>query len=126
MSDTDYIMWTDGALTSIGKLLSKKADGTIKVKNPAVVIFQTEEVPMTDLDGKPVLDENGTPRIKGTLRWDITPYVFDACIKSGENIWKGRPAYILEDCEFVDELIQHYNHVIKVTGPATPPQVDTI
>ena len=112
-----YIMWTDGALTSMGILLSKTTDGCIRVKNPAVIIFQTEETPMMDNDGNPLLDESGNPRYKGTLRWDITPYVFDACIKTGENVWSGRPVYILEECEFVDELIRHYEHVIKVTGP---------
>ena len=112
-----YIMWTDGALTSLGVLHDKTEDGTIRVKNPAVIIFQTEETPMIDEDGKPMLDADGNPRYKGTLRWDITPYVFNACIKSGENVWTGRPAYVLEECEFVGELIRHYEHVIKVTGP---------
>ena len=120
VSSTEYIMWTDGALTSFGKLVSKELDGTIKVKNPAVIMFQTEETPIMDGDGKPMVDEQGNVRYKGTLRWDITPYVFDACIKTGENVWTGRPNYVLEDCEFVNELIEHYNHVIKVTGPATP------
>ena len=119
VSSTEYIMWTDGALTSFCKLVSKELDGTIKVKNPAVIIFQTEETPVMDSEGKPVLDEDGNVRYKGTLRWEITPYVFDACIAKGQNVWTGRPAYILEDCEFVSELVEHYNHMIKITGPVT-------
>lgn len=117
MTEEKYIMWTDGALTSMGVLVSKSECGCITVKNPVVIIFQTEETPMLDENGEPLKDENGAIRYKGTLRWDITPYVFNACLKTGENIWKGRPAYVLEECEFVDELLNHYKHVIKVTGP---------
>ena len=113
-----YIMWSDGTLSSMGELKSRELDGTLKILNPAHIVFMTEETPILDEKGEPTLDENGLPRYRGTLRWEITPYIFGACLqKDTENLWTITPKYILENNTFEPMIIENYEHIIRVCGP---------
>lgn len=132
METKQYIMWSDGVVSSFGELVSR--DGaTISVKNPVVVMFQVvnEPIPETDEKGNLRLDDYGQPifkkddkgeiMFKSTLKWDMNPYVFGACIKEANtNVWSITPSSIIEDgVEFDDRLISHYKTLVKLCGKTT-------
>lgn len=122
-------MWSDGVVTSFGQLVSNEG-ATLKVKNPVIIMFQVINEPEFEIDetghvkvdehGNPsyVLDENGQPKVKGGLKWDMNPYVFGACLKdSADNIWTVTPTNIIsEDAEFDERLIGHYSTLIRLCG----------
>lgn len=110
-------MWSDGVVSSFGELVSKSED-VIKVKNPMVVMFQVVNEPVLDEKGEYVLDENGQPKIKGGLKWDMNPYVFGACLKdSADNIWTVTPKNIIsEDAEYDERLVGHYTTLVRLCG----------
>lgn len=117
MEQKKYIMWSDGVVSSFGELVSKSED-VIKVKNPMVVMFQVVNEPVLDEKGEYVLDENGQPKIKGGLKWDMNPYVFGACLKdSADNIWTVTPRNIIsEDAEYDERLVGHYTTLVRLCG----------
>lgn len=110
-------MWSDGVVTSFGQLVSKSED-TIKVKNPVIIMFQVVNEPVFDDKGEYILDENGHPKVKGGLKWDMNPYVFGACLKdSADNIWTVKPTNVLsEDAEFDERLVGHYTTLLRLCG----------
>lgn len=117
MEQKKYIMWSDGVVTSFGQLVSKSEE-TIKVKNPVIIMFQVVNEPVLDEKGEYVLDENGQPKVKGGLKWDMNPYVFGACLKdSADNIWTITPKNIIsEDAEYDERLIGHYSTLVRLCG----------
>lgn len=129
MSKKQYIMWSDGVVSSFGELVSREGKDIV-VKNPMVVMFQVVNEPVFELDengnvkidenGQPIMkfDDNGQPIMKGGLKWDMNPYVFGACLKdSGDNIWTvSANSVISEDAEFDERLIGHYTTLVRLCG----------
>ena len=129
MSKKQYIMWSDGVVSSFGELISREGKDIV-VKNPMVVMFQVVNEPVFELDengnvkiddnGQPIMkfDDNGQPIMKGGLKWDMNPYVFGACLKdSGDNIWTvSANSIINEDAEFDERLIGHYTTIVRLCG----------
>lgn len=129
MSKKQYIMWSDGVVSSFGELVSREGKDIV-VKNPMVVMFQVVNEPVFELDengnvkiddnGQPIMkfDDNGQPIMKGGLKWDMNPYVFGACLKdSGDNIWSvSANSIINEDAEFDERLIGHYTTLVRLCG----------
>ena len=131
MSKKQYIMWSDGVVSSFGELVSREGKDIV-VKNPMVVMFQVVNEPVFELDengnvkideyGQPIVqrDDKGQPIMKGGLKWDMNPYVFGACLKdSGDNIWSvSANSIINEDVEFDERLIGHYTTLVRLCGNA--------
>lgn len=129
MSKKQYIMWSDGVVSSFGELVSREGKDIV-VKNPMVVMFQVVNEPDFELDengnvkidehGQPIVkrDDKGQPIMKGGLKWDMNPYVFGACLKdSGDNIWSvSANSIINEDAEFDERLIRHYTTIVRLCG----------
>ena len=115
MEKKKYITWSDGVVSSFGELISKDGD-TITVKNPVVVVFQVVNEPVFDENGKVKLDDNGQPIMKGSLKWDMNPYIFGVCLKdSADNIWTLVPKSIIsEDAEYDERLVAHYETIIRI------------
>ncbi|MBO5826943.1 MAG: hypothetical protein J6R59_00495 [Paludibacteraceae bacterium] len=128
MEEKKYIMWSDGVLTSFGVVKGKTECGRYSVANPASIAFAVVNEPVYEVDengqvkidehGQPVIrtDEHGQPVMKGSLKWEMTPYVFGACLKdSADNIWTVNPNYIIsDDAEYDERLIAHYETIIKL------------
>ena len=128
METKKYIMWSDGVVSSFGRLMEKLEDGKIRVQNPVVILFTAVNEPVYETDangnmvydatGQPIvkLDDNKQPIMKGSLNWDMNPYVFGAVLKdSADNIWTVTPRNIIsEDALFDDRLIKHYETLIKL------------
>ena len=108
-----YIMWSDGVVSSFGELVEQIGD-KIRVKNPVVIMFAAINEPVLDENGEPKLGDDGHPIMKGSLNWDMNPYVFGACLKDSEdNIWTCTPRNVIsEDAESHERLIAHYNTLI--------------
>lgn len=103
-----YILWSDGVLTSMARKIENLGDGRYRVSDPANIVFSTAQVPV---EGKP-------NEVRGELRFDLTPYIFGACLSSKEHIWTVRPTHILdENTELIEKLVDAYEHTIKVTNP---------
>ena len=131
MSKKQYIMWSDGVVSSFGELVSREGKDIV-VKNPMVVMFQVVNEPVFELDengnvkideyGQPIVqrDDKGQPIMKGGLKWDMNPYVFGACLKdSGDNIWSvSANSIINEDVEFDERLIGRYTTLVRLCGNA--------
>lgn len=121
MEEKKYIMWSDGVVCSFGEYL--EYDGTtLRVKNPVVIIFSAMNEPVLDEKGEVVTDDKGQPVMKGSLNWDMNPYIFGAVLKdSADNIWTCNPRNIIStDAEYHESLIKHYETLIglcdKVEG----------
>lgn len=128
MEEKKYIMWSDGVVSSFGRLVEDCGDSTYRVQNPVVIVFTAVNEPVIEVDasGKPILDANGQPIIKrddngqpimkGSLNWDMNPYIFGACLKdSEENIWTVRPKSVISaDAEFDERLVKHYETLIRL------------
>ena len=116
MDKKNYIMWSDGVLTSFGLLLGKNDCGSYEVKNPVSIAFAVVNEPVLDEQGQIRVDENGQPIVKGGLKWEMNPYVFGACLKdSADNIWTVNPHYVItEDAEYDERLISHYETLVKL------------
>lgn len=104
----EYLMWTDGVFTLFGVKLGKDGD-IYTVADPVTVVPTTEQE---------ALDDKGASR--SIMRFEITPLVFRAVLKNqNSNIWKIKPAYILDGVEFEDGLINQYEYIIKATERPT-------
>ena len=116
METKKYIMWSDGVLTSFGVLKEKTECGCCVVQNPVSIAFAVVNEPVYNEKGEVQMDDNGQPIVKGGLKWEMTPYVFGACLKdSADNIWTVKPNYIIsEDAEYDERLIGHYETLIKI------------
>jgi hypothetical protein len=116
METKKYIMWSDGVVSSFGRLVETCESGALRVQNPVVVMFAAINEPVCDEKGEPVLDDNGQPIMKGSLNWEMNPYIFGACLKdSADNIWTVQPRNVIsEDAEFDERLIKHYETLIRL------------
>lgn len=116
MDTKKYIMWSDGVLTSFGVVKGKTECGNYTVGNPVSIAFAVVNEPVYNEKGEVQMDDNGQPIVKGGLKWEMTPYVFGACLKdSADNIWTVKPNYIIsEDAEYDERLIGHYETLIKI------------
>lgn len=116
MEKKKYIMWHDGVVSSFGRLVESCGNGTIRVQNPVIVVFAAINEPVCDEKGEPILDDNGQPIMKGSLNWDMNPYIFGACLKdSGDNIWTIKASNVIsEDAEYDERLIKHYETLIRL------------
>lgn len=103
-----YIVWSDGVLTSMGILCKKLDDGRYEVKNPVNIVFSMEQKPV---EGKP-------GEFTGVLRFDLTPYIFGACLNAGSSgKWIVKPLHVLEPegNTLNEQLIAAYQHTVDVT-----------
>jgi len=116
MDTKKYIMWSDGVLTSFGVVKGKTECGNYTVGNPVSIAFAVVNEPVYNEKGEVQMDDNGQPIVKSGLKWEMTPYVFGACLKdSADNIWTVKPNYIIsEDAEYDERLIGHYETLIKI------------
>jgi hypothetical protein len=121
-----YIMWSDGVLTSFG-IKGDTVDGRITVQNPVSIHFQVVNEPVYDEKGDEMVDEYGQPVMKGGLRWEMTPYVFGACLtEPSKNVWSINPTYILlEGAEFDAQLTKHYETLVGLCGGKFPAPAPT-
>lgn len=122
METKKYIMWSDGVLTSFGIKGEPTADGRITVQNPVSIHFQVVNEPVYDEQGEVMVDSQGQPIMKGGLKWEMTPYVFGACLtEPSKNVWAINPTYILSDgAEFQDQLVSHYTTLVGLCGGEFP------
>jgi hypothetical protein len=60
--------------------------------------------------------------MKGGLKWEMTPYVFGACLGDAtKNVWTVKPNYILDtSATFRDELVHHYGTLVELCGGKFP------
>lgn len=118
-------MWSDGVVSSFGQLVESYEDGSIRVKNPVVVMFAAINEPVCDEKGQPIMDDNGQPIMKGSLNWEMNPYVFGACLKdSADNIWTIHPRNVIsEDAEYDERLVKHYETLIRLCDKVVDGQV---
>lgn len=125
MKTKKYIMWSDGVVSSFGQLVESYEDGSIRVKNPVVVMFAAINEPVCDEKGQPIMDDNGQPIMKGSLNWEMNPYVFGACLKdSADNIWTIHPRNVIsEDAEYDERLVKHYETLIRLCDKVVDGQV---
>lgn len=112
-----YIVWNDGmGITAMGKLSEKRLDGTYIVVNPCTVVFgiANEELPGQEN----IAPENR--KVRGVLRFDIQPYLFNALVKNGDKVeqeWAIVPRAVLNDnVEINDELINAYLRTVAVSS----------
>lgn len=104
----EYIIWSDGVLTSMGIKQREMGCGSILVKNPVNIVFSTEQ--------KVAMGEDGKETIRSVMRFDMTPYLFGACLDSGNNIWECKPAHVLVDGTPAEDIVKAYLHTIEVTS----------
>lgn len=104
----EYIIWSDGVLTSIGELVDRNSDGTISVKNPANIVFSTQQKP----------DDEDPNKLVPKLCFDITPYLFGVCLNEDncQNVWTCKPAHVLTKGEIADDIIDAYKHTVEITS----------
>ena len=121
MEEKKYIMWSDGVLTSFG-IKAESTDGRITVENPVSIHFQVVNEPVYDENGDVMVDSSGQPVMKGGLKWEMTPYVFGACLTdASKNVWVINPTYILsQDAEFDRQLTDHYTTLVGLCGGKFP------
>lgn len=131
MEEKKYIMWSDGVLTSFGIAGELTAEGQ-KVINPVSIAFAVVNEPVLDADGNVQTDSSGQPVMKGGLKWEMTPYVFGACLGDAtKNVWTVKPNYILDkEATFDDQLTSHYETLVGLCGGKFPttetePEPDT-
>lgn len=103
----EYIIWTDGVLTSMAELKSKNLDGSYVVLNPVNIVFATEQIPV---DGDPT-------KVRSRLTYEMTPFVFGACFDDGRTEWTVKPAHVMNNPKPVANLIENYEHTIRITAP---------
>lgn len=103
-----FVMWSDGNITSFGVLLSEE-NGTLKVKNPAYVIFDVRDEMRQRTDG--------TLEKKKMLSWHVQPYVFPAVIDGGEMVWDIHPRHIFNrEATYNKTLVEIYDNVIALAA----------
>jgi hypothetical protein len=122
METKKYIMWNEGVVSSFGELISKD-ETTITVKNPVVVVFSAVNEPVIDNNGNVVMDAKGQPVMKGSLNWDMNPYIFGVCLKDSScNIWTTTPKSVIsEDAEYDERLVKHYETLIHLCDKGAVP-----
>ena len=122
MEEKKYIMWSDGVLTSFGVVKGKTECGCYTVANPVSIAFAVVNEPVIDADGKVQTDSSGQPVMKGGLKWEMTPYVFGACLGDAtKNVWTVKPNYILDkDATFNEQLVSHYETLVGLCGGEFP------
>ena len=96
--------------------VSRNHHTTAPIKNPVIIMFTAMNEPVFDEKGDAIMDDKGQPVMKGSLNWDMNPYIFGAVLKdSADNIWTIKPHYIIsEDAEYDERLIGHYETLVKL------------
>ena len=117
-----YIMWSDGVLTSFGVAGETTSDGLKTVVNPVSIAFAVVNEPVYNSAGEIQKDDTGQPIMKGGLKWEMTPYVFGACLTdSSQNVWTIKPTYELsETASFNKQLVDHYETLVGLCGGSFP------
>lgn len=106
MKKTEYIIWSDGVLTSMGVKRKDNGDGTYNVESPVNIVFSTEQI------------QNEDGSFRSVMRFDMTPYLFGVCLKEDDakNVWTCRPTHVLVDGQPADDIVKAYHHTIEVTS----------
>lgn len=104
MKEDKFVIWSDGAITSMGVV----ADGIVTgdkmlIKDPVSVIFSTSE--MQDEDGK----------MQGRLNFEMIPYIFGALV-NGDNVWSIDARHVLQNSDINEQLKMIYYHTIRSTS----------
>lgn len=106
-SDDKFILWSDGAFTSIGVDASATGlvtDGKLLIKNPVTVIFSTSDE----------VDE-ATGERQSRLNFEMMPYLFGALLDEGENIWEIDARHILKNNSISAALKNIYYNTVMMT-----------
>lgn len=107
--EKEYMIWSDGVLSSMGVVLNKNLDGSYEVENPMNIVFATEQQPV---QGKP-------GEFRSVMRFDLTPYIFGAVLTpESKNIWIVKPLHVLDNGKsgLNAKIIDAYEHTLKVTS----------
>ena len=88
VNDKNYILWSEGDLTSFGELVGTSEDGKKLVKNPAYVTFE--------LVADKKEDEDGLEKLVYHWQARFGAYLPRPAIKSGDNVWKVNAKHILD------------------------------
>lgn len=106
-SDDKFILWSDGAFTSIGVDASATGlvtDGKLLIKNPVTVIFSTSEEINKD-----------TGERQSRLNFEMMPYLFGALLDEGENIWEIDARHVLKNNSISAALKNIYYNTVMMT-----------
>lgn len=108
-SDDKFIMWSDGAFTSIGIDASNttlySGSDKLLIKDPVTVIFSTSE----EVDKK-------TGEVVGKLNFEMVPYIFGGLIENGENIWEIDARHVLQNNALSPALKHTYYNTVFATS----------
>lgn len=108
-SDDKFIMWSDGAFTSIGIDASNTTLYTgspkLLIKDPVTVIFSTSE---------DVNEETG--EIQAKLNFEMMPYLFGGLLEDGDNVWEIDARHILQNNAISPALKNIYYQTVFATS----------
>lgn len=110
----NYLIWNDAmGMVAMGQLVKgPEADGSYQVKDPASVIFS---ITHEELPGQETVPPEQR-KTKGMLRFDIQPYLFNAVLKDGDQIWTIKPNAVLKGVEINDELKAAYVRTVAMSS----------
>lgn len=107
----EYVIWSDGVLTSMGVLVDRLENGKLSVKNPVTIVFSMEQQPIAGTEN----DADG-PKFRSVLRFDMTPYIFGVCLDEGSSVWEISPLHALSKGSVNNQLIDAYKNTVRVTS----------
>lgn len=107
----DYVIWSDGVLTSMAVKVGADNSGKLVVENPVNIVFSTENQPIRGTEN----DEDG-PKFRSVLRFDMTPYIFGVCLEEGKSVWEVSPLHVLSGGNINSQLIEAYKNTVEVTS----------
>lgn len=101
-NNKNYILWSEGDLTSFGELVGTSEDGKKLVKNPAYVTF---ELVAEDKEDK----KDGLKKLVYHWQARFGAYLPQPAIKFGDNVWKVNAKHVLgSDTVLQDGIIEDY------------------
>lgn len=104
-----FIMWSDGAFTSIGVDASDmtlySGSNKLLIKDPVTVIFSTSE----DIN-----EETGERQPR--LNFEMMPYLFGALLEEGDNIWEIDARHVLKNNAISPALKGIYYNTVLATS----------
>lgn len=108
-SDDKFIMWSDGAFTSIGIDASNttlySGSDKLLIKDPVTVIFSTSEEVNKE-----------TNEVQAKLNFEMVPYIFGGLLEEGENIWEIDARHILHNNALSPALKNIYYNTVLATN----------
>lgn len=107
----DYVIWSDGVLTSMAVKVDADGSGKLTVVNPVNIVFSTEQQPIAGTEN----DADG-PKFRSVLRFDMTPYIFGVCLEEGKSVWEVSPLHVLSKGTINNQLIEAYKNTVAVTS----------